>query len=99
MLNLAFAMHGLIIVVAGIALGVLAGVLISRSFGHLLNMFLSIFASTLDVGAIHGVKPFLGLGDVAITVAVSFTIACLGVLRPLGLVLKSNPIDALHSPA
>lgn len=98
-LNLAFAMHGLIIVVAGIALGVLAGVLISRSFGHLLNMFLSIFASTLDVGAIHGVKPFLGLGDVAITVAVSFTIACLGVLRPLGLVLKSNPIDALHSPA
>ena len=99
LLNLAFAMHGLIIVITGIAVGVFAGVLISGSFGYLLNMFLSVFASTLDAGAIHGVSPFLSLGDVIITVAVSFTIACLGVLRPLGLVLKSNPVAALHSPA
>lgn len=98
LLNLAFTMHGLIIVVAGIVVGVLTGLLISGSFEQLLRFLASIFPMTLDVGVLLAVQPFLRTTDLVVTVTVSFTIACLGVLRPLALVLKTNPIDALHSP-
>lgn len=98
LLNLAFAMHGLIIVVAGIVVGVCLGTLICGIFEGLLDLMLRVFASSQDFGSLHGIDPFLLPKDIALTVAVSFTIACLGVLRPLALVLKANPIDALHSP-
>lgn len=99
LLNLAFAMHGLIIVVAGIVVGVLAGVLIGDTFEHLLRFLMTIFPVSPEVGVLYAVQPFLRPTDLIATVTVSFTIACLGVLRPLALVLKTNPIDALHSPA
>lgn len=98
-LNLAFAMHGLIIVVAGIFIGVLVGTLITETFEYLRDSFFSVFRPTLDIGSLRSVSPFLRPADVLITATVSFAIACLGVLRPLALVLKTNPIDALHSPA
>ena len=98
-LNLAFAMHGLIIVVAGILVGVLVGMVITETFVHLIHTLLAVFAPTLDVGSLRSISPFLRLTDVVTTVTVSFAIACFGVLRPLALVLKTNPIDALHSPA
>ncbi len=98
-LNLAFAMHGLIIVVAGISVGVLVGMAITETFEYMRDTFFSVFRPTLDVGSLRSVSPFLRTSDVVTTVSVSFAIACLGVLRPLALVLKTNPIDALHSPA
>ncbi len=96
--QLAFAVHGLLIVVCGVAIGVVSGSLISHGIGGIVQFLAQLFEQSVELTAFAGIRPDLRVADVTITATVSLLIAGLGVVRPLSLVLRTNPIEALHSP-
>ena len=97
LLRLAFAIHGILIAIVGIVIGLVVGICISGSIVDFLQLLVD--WRVIDGFEISGLHPFVQTGDILLTLTVSFTIACLAAIRPLSLVLRTNPIDALHSPA
>lgn len=95
-IELAFALHGFLIAIGGILVGLVLGILISGQIMH----FLQLLIDWRVIGSFQllDMHPFLQPWDIFLTLVVAFAIVCIGVLRPLSLVLRTNPIDALHNP-
>ena len=96
-LRVAFACHGLLVVVSGILVGLLVGIGISGGIGHLFALFME--WSLMEEFDFSELRPFVKWPDLVLTLVTSLIVACLGVFRPLVLMLRIDPIEALHSPA
>lgn len=95
-IKLAFAAHGFLIAIAGILVGLALGIFLSGSIMHFLQLLID--WEVIGGFQLFDLSPFLQPWDVFLTLVVAIAIACVGVLRPLALVLRTNPIDALHNP-
>ncbi len=95
-IELAFAMHGFLIALAGILVGLAVGILISSEIMHFLQLLMD--WGVIGAFQLIDMRPFLQPWDIFLTLVVAFAIVCIGVMRPLSLVLRTNPIDALHNP-
>ena len=94
-----FMVQGLAIGLAGVALGTLAGVLLSKNLGVLVNFIESITGNELmpsDVYYISGVPSVVNPGDILYVVVTAILMCLLATVYPAWRAARTNPVEALR---
>jgi lipoprotein-releasing system permease protein len=94
-----FMVQGLVIGLVGVALGTVAGVLLSNNLGFLVRFIESATGKELmpaDVYYISGVPSVVNLNDVLTVVGLAILMCLLATLYPAWRAARTNPVEALR---
>lgn len=94
-----FMVQGLVIGLVGVALGTVAGVLLSKNLGFLVRFIESVTGNELmpaDVYYISGVPSVVNLNDVLTVVGLAILMCLLATLYPAWRAARTNPVEALR---
>jgi len=94
-----FMVQGLVIGLVGVALGTVAGVLLSKNLGFLVRFIESVTGKELmpaDVYYISGVPSVVNLNDVLTVVGLAILMCLLATLYPAWRAARTNPVEALR---
>lgn len=94
-----FMVQGLVIGLVGVALGTVAGVLLSKNLGFLVRFIESATGKELmpaDVYYISGVPSVVNLNDVLTVVGLAILMCLLATLYPAWRAARTNPVEALR---
>jgi lipoprotein-releasing system permease protein len=94
-----FMVQGLVIGLVGVALGTVAGVLLSKNLGFLVRFVESVTGKELmpaDVYYISGVPSVVNLNDVLTVVGLAILMCLLATLYPAWRAARTNPVEALR---
>ena len=94
-----FMVQGLVIGLAGVALGTLAGVLLSKNLGVLVHFIESLTGNELmpsDVYYISGVPSVVNPGDVLAVIGIAILMCLLATIYPAWRAARTNPVEALR---
>jgi lipoprotein-releasing system permease protein len=94
-----FMVQGLVIGLVGVALGTLAGVLLSKNLGFLVHFIESLTGNELmpsDVYYISGVPSVVNTADVLVVIGIAILMCLLATIYPAWRAARTNPVEALR---
>ncbi len=94
-----FMVQGLVIGLVGVALGTVAGVLLSKNLGFLVRFIESLTGNELmpsDVYYISGVPSVVNPGDVLAVIGIAILMCLLATVYPAWRAARTNPVEALR---
>lgn len=94
-----FMVQGLVIGLVGVALGTVAGILLSKNLGFLVQFIESTTGNELmpaDVYYISGVPSVVNMNDVLIVVGLAILMCLVATLYPAWRAARTNPVEALR---
>jgi len=94
-----FMVQGLVIGLVGVALGTVAGVLLSKNLGFLVRFIESLTGNELmpsDVYYISGVPSVVNSADVLVVIGIAILMCLLATIYPAWRAARTNPVEALR---
>ena len=94
-----FMVQGLVIGLVGVALGTVAGVLLSKNLGFLVRFIESLAGNELmpsDVYYISGVPSVVNSADVLVVIGIAILMCLLATIYPAWRAARTNPVEALR---